>query len=289
MSFPLAALVAATLSALAPAGASGQESAADQFFVSDGVRIRYTVQGSGPPVVLIHGLAVSAELNWGRVRPELAREFRVIALDLRGHGKSEKPHDPAAYGLHFVRDVVNLLDHMEIERAHVVGYSMGGGIVLKLLTTHPERVRSAVVGGAGWGPPNAQRQEFRRRLAGVMDAVADTGGSVGHPLLAGLGVPDTTAIGPEEWMALDANDPAALAAVLRGAPGLAVSEEELKASAVPTLVVVGALDRARPAAQALAAVKPQAELRVLPGDGHLTAVLDPALAQVIASFLRANP
>jgi len=76
----------------------------------------------------------------------LAQDFRVIAMDCRGHGKSDKPHEPAAYGIEMVEDVCRLLDHLNIKKAHIVGYSSGGSITLKLLVTHPERCSSAILG-----------------------------------------------------------------------------------------------------------------------------------------------
>jgi pimeloyl-ACP methyl ester carboxylesterase len=122
-------------------------SADDQFFDSNGVRIRYVDQGSGPPVVLIHGFSGSLDTGWVEtgVLPNLATDYRVIALDCRGHGKSDKPHDPQSYGLQMSEDVVRLLDHLNISRAHIVGHSMGAGIVAKLLITHPDRVTVQVV------------------------------------------------------------------------------------------------------------------------------------------------
>src|SRR6185503_733917 len=76
--------------------------------------------------------------------------YRVVAMDCRGHGQSGKPHDPGQYGLEMVRDVVRLLDHMQITRAHIVGYSMGGSIATQLLVKHPDRLRTVTLLGAGW-------------------------------------------------------------------------------------------------------------------------------------------
>ncbi len=87
-----------------------------------------------------------------RVFQRLSRRYRVIALDNRGHGKSDKPYDPAQYGLELVDDVVRLMDHLGIAKAHVVGYSLGGFITLKLALRHPERLLSAAPCGAGWSP-----------------------------------------------------------------------------------------------------------------------------------------
>ena len=103
-------------------------------------------------MILLHGLACEHVVNWmlPRVFQRLARRYRVIALDIRGHGRSGKPWDPALYGLELVEDVVRLMDYLGIARAHVVGYSLGGFIALKLALRHPERLLSAVPCAAGW-------------------------------------------------------------------------------------------------------------------------------------------
>jgi pimeloyl-ACP methyl ester carboxylesterase len=129
--------------------------AQDKFFTSDGVRIRYVDQGRGEPVVLVHGFTGSLE-DWVRsgLMTDLEKHHRVIALDLRGHGKSEKPHDPDQYGQAMCLDVIRLMDHLAVSQAHIVGYSQGARIVGYLLTTHPGRFRSATLGGSpprvGW-------------------------------------------------------------------------------------------------------------------------------------------
>src|SRR5262245_56603000 len=91
----------------------------DKFFVSGGIRIHYVESGHGAPIVLIHGLAGSVERHWlnSGILAGLAADHRVIALDLRGHGRSGKPHDPRAYGKEMSRDVIRLLDHLQIQRA----------------------------------------------------------------------------------------------------------------------------------------------------------------------------
>src|SRR5579862_9568187 len=97
-------------------------------FDSAGVKIHYTVQGAGEPVILIHGLYASAEKNWGLpgVIADLAQHYRVIALDCRGHGASDKPTGEHDYGVKMVDDVVRLMDHLHLPTANIVGYSMGG-------------------------------------------------------------------------------------------------------------------------------------------------------------------
>lgn len=122
------------------------------FFEVNGVRLYYVEAGQGTPVILVHGLAAEHVGNWmlPRVFQRLSKKYRVIALDIRGHGKSDRPYDPAQYGLEMVDDVVRLMDHLEIAKAHVVGYSLGGFITLKLALKHPQRLLSAAPCGAGW-------------------------------------------------------------------------------------------------------------------------------------------
>ena len=100
----------------------------DKFFDSKGVKIRYVDVGRGEPVVLIHGFSSSLDANWGapRIIDTLAKDFRVIALDCRGHGKSDKPHDGSKYGNEMIEDVARLMDHLNIPKAHIVGYSRAG-------------------------------------------------------------------------------------------------------------------------------------------------------------------
>lgn len=121
-------------------------------FDSAGVSIAYFVEGQGEPVVLIHGLHSSARMNWQRPGTVkfLASRYQVIALDVRGHGSSGKPDAEDAYGVQMMEDVIRLMDHLQVPKAHIVGYSMGGIIALKLIAEHPNRVLSGTLGGMGW-------------------------------------------------------------------------------------------------------------------------------------------
>ena len=91
-------------------------------------------------------------MNWGLPGASalLAKHFQVITLDCRGHGQSDKPESEGAYGTNMVEDVVRLMDHLNIQKARVAGYSMGGMIAMKLVVTHPDRVTCIVLGGMGW-------------------------------------------------------------------------------------------------------------------------------------------
>lgn len=131
-----------------------------KFTASDGVKIHYLETGAGTPVVLIHGYTGTAEGNWftNGVAAALAKTHRVIAIDCRGHGDSEKPHDPAKYGPQMAKDVIEMMDHLKIDKAHVHGYSMGGFIVTQLLATAPSRFITASYGGSGVPEVDAEQK-----------------------------------------------------------------------------------------------------------------------------------
>ena len=127
-----------------PARGSGQE-----FFESQGVQIRYVDEGAGEPVVLVHGYTGSLE-RWSRagVAEALLEDHRVIRMDARGHGESGKPHDPKEYGAEMAMDVIRLLDHLGLQRAHLVGYSMGARLTGYLVVHQSERLITATLGGS---------------------------------------------------------------------------------------------------------------------------------------------
>jgi pimeloyl-ACP methyl ester carboxylesterase len=132
---------------------SASAAAPESLFIdAKGVKIHYLIEGTGEPVIMIHGLDSSAKLNWELpgIIDGVARDHKVIALDLPGYGESDKPSDPGAYGQRWVEDVILLMDHLKIEKAHIVGYSMGGMVALKLIAEHPDRVISGTLGGMGW-------------------------------------------------------------------------------------------------------------------------------------------
>jgi pimeloyl-ACP methyl ester carboxylesterase len=143
--------------------------AESQFFDAKGVKLHYLVEGTGEPVVLIHGAKSSARMNWELpgVMDALAGDHRVIALDLPGYGESDQPTDPADYGQAWIEDLILLLDHLKIEKAHIVGYSMGGVVALKFIADHPDRVLSGTLGGMGWLREGSFLQRMWARLPGI--------------------------------------------------------------------------------------------------------------------------
>ena len=121
-------------------------------FQAKGTKIGYAVKGTGEPVVFVHGLMSSGLVNWGftGVFDDLAKDHQAIILDLPGHGFSDRPKKKEAYGEQLADDIVLLLDHLKIKKAHVVGYSLGGMVTMKVLAKHPDRVISGTVCGMGW-------------------------------------------------------------------------------------------------------------------------------------------
>jgi pimeloyl-ACP methyl ester carboxylesterase len=243
-------------------------------FDSDGVKIHYVVQGKedGEPVLLIHGFTLDIDLQWGPVLKALAKDYKVIALDCRGHGGSEKPRDPKKYGLEMTKDAVRLLDHLKVDKAHVVGYSMGAGIALQMAVRYPERVRTATLGGAGLPQPGREKL-----LEGLADSL-EQGKGLG-PLVVALTPKDRPKPTEEQIKAIDAllltrNDTKALAAVLRGGinnKDLALSDEQVKGIKVPMLSLIGDSDPLKTGVDELKKRLPELEVIVIDKADHMTA------------------
>jgi len=267
-------------------------SAEDFFFDSGGVRIHYTVEGSGEPVLLIHGYSVSAASNWGApgVIKGLSDRYQVIAIDNRGHGQSDKPHDPQAYGDRMAEDSIHLLDHLKIRKAHVVGYSMGGFITTELLTRHPERLLTATLGGAGWRSP--KESEDLKPLFNRLAESLEQGKGLG-PLVVALTPPGQQAPPPDQMEAISkrmlaTNDPLALAAVMR-APQGQVPEAKIRSNKIPVLALIGELDPLKAGVDQLDGMMPNLKIVVIPGATHMTAPGNPVFLATLKSFLAEHP
>jgi pimeloyl-ACP methyl ester carboxylesterase len=256
----------------------------DRFFDSGGVRIRYVVAGAGEPVILIHGFSASADM-WTELEADLTRDYRVIALDCRGHGKSGKPHDPKAYGIEMVNDVTRLMDHLGIRRAHIVGYSMGGSIALKMLIVHPERFLTAVSGGS-----SGFRATDVDETPGLIQNL-QSGMSLSEAMIASAppNFPKPTPAQREMMKQMDVGkDPKALAAQRLGNPGLYVTDEELAQVRVPTLILNG--ERDHPDTYKTAATRlPNLTFASVVGAGHGDAASTPEFARLVRQFLRDHP
>jgi len=255
-----------------------------QTFASfDGLRISYEVWGPEDglgPVVLNHGFAVDTRVNWfltGIVDRLVAEGFTVIGVDARGHGRSEKPHDPSRYGEDaMARDVAALLDELALESVDVVGYSMGAIVSLVLATEDP-RVRSLVAGGVG--------------RAVVEEGGLDTGELSNLEIAEALVSEDPEVTGRPEvgrfrtLADLIGADRQALAAVARAARSGPLPLDRITAR---TLILVGADDPLARAPELLVGAISGAELATVPGD-HLGAVAERGFVDHIVEFLKRGP
>jgi pimeloyl-ACP methyl ester carboxylesterase len=249
-----------------------------QSFDSEGVRISYLDEGEGEPILLIHGFASNVAANW--IDPQWVRTLtqagrRVIAFDNRGHGESDKLYEPERYGApEMAEDARRLLDHLGIERADVLGYSMGARIAAFLAFAHPERVRSVVFGGLG---------------------INMVRGMIGSgPLAKALEAPrledvtNDTARSFRIFAEQTKSDLKALAACMRG-PRQRVPREKLGEIAVPVLVAVGSKDVIGGSGAALAELIPSAQFLEITGRDHMKAVGDSRFKQGVLDFLTSRP
>lgn len=155
-----ASLLAAQQAATTPPAAT-LVNAADEQFSADGITIRYRDVGAGDPVLFIHGYTASLESMAG-VANALPGEYRKVALDVRGFGRSTKSGDAAQFGQKMVDDVIRLMDHLKIQRAHLVGHSMGALIAANVAARYPSRVSTAaLVAGPFWGESDFTTESMR--------------------------------------------------------------------------------------------------------------------------------
>jgi pimeloyl-ACP methyl ester carboxylesterase len=260
---------------------------------SAGVPIYYEIAGEGPPILLVHGFLSSLEGLWrnsGWIEFLVGRGRSVIAMDCRGHGRSGKPYEAAAYeDPRIPRDVLAVMDVAGLQRVDLMGYSMGGAIALALLARFPERFRSVVVGGAGL-PVAPRNPELGAAIAAALEA--DDVSTISNPVARFFReFAESRAHNPNSLADLNP-DLRALAAIARGGGLRSISDAEkeaLKQIQVPLLVVVGDKDPALPDAQRLSDTVPSAQLVLLPGEDHLSAVPSAAYKEAVAIFLDSAP
>ena len=238
------------------------------------VEIAYLDERQGDPIVLIHGFASNREVNWvfpSWVTTLTGARFRVIAPDNRGHGQSSKLYNPADYHTDkMAEDARALLDHLDIERADVMGYSMGARITSFLCAAHPQRVRSAILGGLGYKLIDG---------AGLPEDIADA--------LEAPSLDDVTDPMGRTFRAFadqTKSDRRALAACIRGSRQT-MTPDEVAAIETPTLIAVGTSDEVAGPADKLAALMPHAQVLDIPGRDHMRAVGDRVFKNGVLQFL----
>jgi pimeloyl-ACP methyl ester carboxylesterase len=262
----------------------------DGYFDSNGIKIHYTVQGEGEPVLLIHGFTANIPVQWDNpgVTAALAAHYKVIALDNRGHGKSGKPHDPKKYGKEMVEDSIRLLDHLKIKKAHIVGYSMGAMLAGDLLASHPDRCLSVVLGGAGI-IRKSSNIDFFDVLATSIEKDKSVGPLIEYLTPPGQPKPTAEQIKGLNFLLSTMNDMKALAATVRSWRELVVSDEALKANKLPVLGVVGDLDPLKTSLDELKDVLPGLEIVIVPGGDHMNTFAKPEFVVAIKEFLAKHP
>lgn len=247
-----------------------------EFTASDGVTISYDDTGvpDGKPVLLVHGFASNRNEGWKRTGWYAAferRGQRIIAPDTRGHGQSGKPHDPASYAPERrLADLTELLDHLGIKRADVVGYSMGARLALSLAMAAPERIDQLVVGGIGGRlfTPSPRDDAMGRAME------ADDPATIPEPMLQSF----------RQFADEQGEDRLALAAASR-AESLTLTPDDLFAISVPTLVVAGARDALAGDPQGLADHIRGAKAVTIQGCDHFNAIPHALLKATVFDFL----
>ena len=239
----------------------------------DGTEIAWHEGGAGRPLLLIHGYFSDAYTNWiryGHAAKIAAKGYRVIMPDLRAHGQSARPHDPAAYPADaLAQDGEALVRHLGLSDYDLAGYSLGGRTAVRMVARGAAPAKLVV---AGMG----------------LEGLTGTSGRADHfrNILTNLGKHER---GTPEWLAeaflkTTKGDPIALLGILD--TFVDTSREEIAAIRQPTLVVAGEEDSDNGSHAALADLLPNATLREVPG-GHMSAVTKPELGQAIADFLGA--
>lgn len=207
------------------------------FTATDGTPISYLTEGSGPPLLLLHGFVSSAK-SWWKIgaAQRLAETHSILAPDIRGHGESGRPTDPAYYGRTLLTDLTQLLDEEGVASADVIGFSMGAELSLAFAAFHSARVRSLTLSGSGWSP------------AGIVDEY-------------------------RKWfdtLAATSDTPEALMALIDGVPEITgLPAETIAALPMPLAGIIGALDDERPYMERIREVRPDFRPVILPGLDHL--------------------
>jgi pimeloyl-ACP methyl ester carboxylesterase len=253
-----------------------------RYFNSNGVSIAYLDvpphEGQGDPILLIHGFASNHAVNWVNtlwVKTLTRAGYRVIMFDNRGHGESEKLYDPEAYhSYRMAEDATRLLDHLGIERADVMGYSMGARITAHMALASPERMRSVLLGGLGFhlvdgvGLPLGIADAMEVRS---LDELTDPMQRMFRAFAEQTG-----------------SDLKALAACIRGSRQ-ALTRAEVASITLPTLVSVGTNDDVAGSGPELARLLPNATSLDIPGRDHNLAVGDKVHKQGVLDFLASRP
>jgi pimeloyl-ACP methyl ester carboxylesterase len=250
------------------------------FVDNHGIRIHYEIHGSGHPVVLIHGGTVSFKHNYadfGWIESLNDTGLQVIGLDLRGHGKSDKPHDMAAYGTsNLASDVLAVLDQLSLERVSLVAYSIGTAVALHLLTAFPERFDRAALIATGDGLIGIPPHTFDNSLPALLEVIDRTEYPKDLPKHLST---------YWNFIAATGGDRQALQALAqaRYAP---LSSTDVSAISIPTRVISGQSDLVLGQGAKLAQALGQGSYLEIPNADHFSLAADPRVKADVAQFMR---
>jgi pimeloyl-ACP methyl ester carboxylesterase len=238
-----------------------------RYFDSNGVKIRYIELGVGEPVIAVHGFSRNSE-TWLKRVSDLAENHRLILFDARGHGLSDKPHTVSKYGKEMGRDIVRLMDHLEIDKTHIVGYSLGTWLVSWAITENESRFISVVLGGGvpRWEWGNAQDRLSQQTYTRLINSSARQMAQFGNEGL----------------------DQIALANVRLGQKDMIVTKQSLSDLKIPVLAIVGSEDPALEGIQNFKNTFPFIELDVVEGGTHLSTPERPEFLESIQEFITRN-
>lgn len=249
----------------------------------DGVDISYSDQGAGDGVVLVHGFAASTQENWGKagwISMLTRANRRVVAVDLRGHGLSAKLYDPAAYSLGtMANDVLAVVEHLQIKKPDLIGFSLGARVVLELLRQRGDRFLLGVLCGVGETLVDPRADRDANAFPAAMEAASADD------------VTDDMARRFRMFAEAQGQDLKALAACTRGlnASGAGWSRETLASIKNETLVVAGTGDDLAGAPEPLARSFPNAKGKRIPGCGHMDCLTQPMFKAAVMDFLAGVP
>ncbi len=246
-------------------------------FQSEGIEIAYESHGEGPPIILVHGFASNGQVNWvdtGWVEALTEAGYRAITIDNRGHGQSEKLYEPDYYpAREMAHDVVNLIDHLELGSAVLMGYSMGARISAFAAIDAPEKVTAVIFGGLGIN-----------MIRGMSDS---------EEIIEGLLAPSLSEVTHKTARQFrifadhTGSDRKALAACMASSRAR-ISEEDVRKVSVPALVAVGSDDDVGGAPEPLAEMMEKGEALVIERRDHMRATGDPQFKAGVLAFLERN-
>ena len=257
----------------------------------DGVKLYYEETGTGVPILFIHEFAGDYRA-WEPQLGHFGRRRRCIVYSARGYPNSDIPPDPGSYSQELARDdALAVLDHLEVERAHIVGLSMGGFATLHFGLAYPDRALSLTVWGCGYGAEPETRDEFRALSLDVASSFEKQGAAgFAEEYGSGPGRENFMRKDPRGWRAFVArlaeHSDAGSALTQRGVqaerPGLWDLEDRIRAIQLPTLIVSGDDDqRCLVPGLFLKRCVSRARLFVMPDTGHVLNLEDPALFNMV--------